>query len=337
MHQIVYSVIASKVFQFLLRTSFIFILICSLALMYSCSKQQSKPVIKMGYMQVSTGLPLFVAIEKKMFEKEGLNVEAVQFESVNQAMDALLAGRIDGIQGVGFTTFMAVWQNAPNQFELFWTCADTKEKFTNGFLKRKGSPYTKIEDLKRKKIGTYTGTTQLINLQVILRNLSINIEKDVEIVQVGRQIELQAFAAGQFDFLFTIEPDVTIAIEKGIGELFIENPRVKYIHDPFVAGGAVVSTKFIKERPDDLKKIVLVANRAIDYIRTHEQESKKYLPKYTPLPPDVAVKSGLYEFWKLGEENRQAMQALADLYLKEEDLKKPIDTSAMLLTDEFKP
>jgi len=290
----------------------------------------------MGYMQVSTGLPLFVALEQKMFEQEGLNVEAVQFESVNQAMDAMLAGRIDGIQGVGFTTFMAVWQNVPEQFKLFWTCADTKNKFTNGLLKRKGAPYKEVGDLKGKKIGTYAGTTQLINLQVVLRNLDINPEKDVEIVQVGRQLELQAFAAGQFDFLFTIEPSVTIAIEKGIGEPFIENPRVKHIHDPFVAGGAVISTKFIKERPGDVKKLVRVANKAIDYIRTHEQESKGYLAKYTPLGPDIAVKSGLYEFWKLGEENHQAMQLLADLYLKEGDLKKPIDTSAMLLTDEFK-
>jgi NitT/TauT family transport system substrate-binding protein len=286
-------------------------------------------------MQVSTGLPLFVALEQKLFEKENLKVETTQFESVNEAMNSLLTGRIDCIQGVGFTTFMAVEQNVTDQFKLIWTCADTKGKFTNGLLKRKGLPYLKIDDLKGKKIGTYTGTSQLINLKVILRNLNIDPDKDVEIIQVGRQIELQAFSSGQFDFLFTIEPDVTIAIEKNIGEYFIPNPRVKYIFDPFVAGGAVVSTKFIDGRKNDLAKLIKIANESIDYIRLHEIEAKSILPKYTPLTNDIAQKSGLYEFWKLGEEDRNAMQALADLYLKEGDLKKPVNTSAMMLPEKY--
>lgn len=303
--------------------------------MQGCRKKQSKHVIKMGYMQVSTGLPLFVALEKNMFEEEGLKVEGVRFDSVNQAMDAMITGRIDGIQGVGFTTFMAVEQNAPNEFKMFWTCADTGKKFTNGFLKRRGAQYTKIEELKGKKIGTYTGTTQLINIKVILDNLGIDPEKDVEIVQVGRQIELQAFAQGHFDFLFTIEPDVTIAIEKGIGEPFIDNARVKYIHDPFVAGGAVISTRFLKEHSDDIKKIIRVANKAIEYIREHEKEAKQYLPKYTPLTSEIAQKSMLYEFWKLGEEDKQAMQALAKLYHEKGVLKKQVDTLSMLLGVEF--
>jgi len=298
----------------------------------SCSKKEKGHVIRMGYMQVSTGLPLFVALEKKMFEKDGLKVEGVMFESVNQAMDAMLTGRIDGIQGVGFTTFMAVEENSPDQFKMFWTCADTKKKYTSGLLKQRGAPYKDVTELRGKKIGTYTGTTQLINIKVMLRNLSIDPDKDVEIIQVGRQIEIQAFAQRHFEFLFTIEPDVTIAIEKGIGETFIENPRVKYIHDPFVAGGAVISTSFIKEHPDDIKKLVSIANNAIDYIREHEQEAKEFLPKYTPLTPDIARKSMLYEFWKLGEENKEAMQALADLYHLEGVLKTRIDVSKMILS-----
>jgi NitT/TauT family transport system substrate-binding protein len=299
--------------------------------MLTCTGKESTHRIRMGYMQVSTGLPLFVALERGMFVRERLDVEPIMFESVNQAMDAMLTGRIDGIQGVGFTTFMAVEQNAPGQFRLFWTCADTKEKYTSALLKRKGLPYVSIESVKGKKIGTYTGTTQVMNLKVILRNLGLDPDRDVQIVQVGRQLELQAFAAGQFEFLFTIEPDVTIAIEKGIGERFVDNPRVKYISDPFVAGGAVISARFIRERPKDLEKLVRVANSAIDYIRTNENQSKEYLSKYTPLDRQTALSSGLYEFWKLGEENRNAMQLLADLYLREGELRKHIDTASMLL------
>ena len=287
--------------------------------------------ILMGYMSVSTGLPLFVALERDMFKQEGLFVEGIRFESVNQAMNALIAGRIDGVQGVDFTTFMAIEQNTPGQFKMFWSCADTKQKFTNGLLKRKGSSFNSIHDLKGHRLGTYTGTTQLINVKVILRRLGIDPERDLEIIQVGRQIELQAFDAGQFDALFTIEPNVTIALEKGIGEVLEENPRVKYIYDPFVAGGAVLSTRFIEERPEDVKRIVAVANEAIEYIRNNEEEAKRYLPKYIPITESIALKTGLYEFWKLGEEDQHAMQSLADIYFHEGALNVSIDTSTMLL------
>jgi NitT/TauT family transport system substrate-binding protein len=302
-----------------------------------CTQRRPEGKIKIGYMQVSTGLPLFVALEKNIFEKYGLTTEPILFESVNQAMNALVTGQIDCIQGVGYTTFMAVEQNAPEEFKIFWTCADTKDKYTSAVLKRKGLSANYPADMRGKKIGTYTGTSQLINLKMVLKNLSIDPDKDVQIVQVGRQIELQAFADGQFDFLFTIEPDVTIALEKGIGETFIVNPRVKYILDPFVAGGAVVSTKFVREHPEATKKLVAVGNEAIEYIRGHESECKKYIPKYTPLTSGQSEQSGLYHFWKLGEEDRKAMQSLADLYLKEGELKKYINTSAMILSDEFKP
>jgi NitT/TauT family transport system substrate-binding protein len=299
-----------------------------------CRPQDAKSPIRIGYMQVSTGLPLFVALEQNMFQDEGLEVEAIQFESVNQAMDAMLTGRIDGIQGVGFTTFIAVEQNATGEFKLFWTCAETKKKFSSGFLKRKGAPYTVPAELRGKRIGTYTGTTQLINLEVVLQNLGIDPKKDVEIIQVGRELEVQAFAQGHYDFLFTIEPNVAIAIDKGIAEPFIENPRVKYIHDPFVAGGAVVSEKFVRERSGDLHKLVKVADRAIDFIRGHEQQAKSYLTKYTPISEDIAQRSGMYEFWKLGQEDRDAMQALADLYFRTGVLKSRVDTPKMILGDE---
>ena len=51
--------------------------------------------IHVAYLPVTQSLPLFVAIENGMFEREGLNVEAVRIESPNQIIDALLAGQAE--------------------------------------------------------------------------------------------------------------------------------------------------------------------------------------------------------------------------------------------------
>ena len=313
------------------------LLITVLVVVTSCLIQcrvSSYEVIRIGYMKVSTGLPLFVALEKGYYTSQGVEVEATPFESVNQAMDALLSGRLDAVEGVGFTTFLAVTQNAPGKFKMYWTCAESESVFSCSILKTSGDLSTGPQDLRGKRIGTYTGTSQVINLKAILGELGLDPAIDVKIEQVAKHILLQAFASKQFDFLFSIEPDITIALQQKMGERFIDNPRVKYIVNPFVAGGAVVSTDFASSRTYGLRAMLAASDSAISFIRKNSREAKATLTKYTSIERDLALESGLYEFWKLGEENMEAMQSLADIYLASGLLEKKIVVSNMMLISE---
>ena len=46
-------------------------------------------------LQTLHGLPLYVAIEEKLFERAGLAVEATKIENPNQIIDSLVSGRAD--------------------------------------------------------------------------------------------------------------------------------------------------------------------------------------------------------------------------------------------------
>src|SRR3989344_5563832 len=51
--------------------------------------------VKIGYLPVVHGLPLYVAIEKGYFTEQGIAIEQVPFQAPNQIIDALLQGQLD--------------------------------------------------------------------------------------------------------------------------------------------------------------------------------------------------------------------------------------------------
>jgi NitT/TauT family transport system substrate-binding protein len=290
--------------------------------------------VKIGYMPYTSNLPLFVALEKGFFKNEGLEVKTIKFGSSKEAMDALLTGKIDAEGTIGLSTLFAIEAASPGQIKFYLPCVETKNKFANYLLVRKDSSISTVKDLKGKRIGTYTGTTQLLFLKLLLQKLGLDPEKDVKIIQVSPQLEIEAFSAGQFDALFTIEPAATIAMEKGIGKPLLRNPRCEYIISPFPAGAFPFSTNFLREDPDKAKRIYRAIDKAVDFIKTHEDEAKRLVPKYTGLEETIALKTGLYEWWKMDEIKIEPMQKLADLLFEYKDIPAKIDVSKMVLTRE---
>lgn len=292
--------------------------------------------VKVGYQQVSYYLPAFVAKEKGFFEEQGLDVEMVQFKGTNQVVDAAIQGKIDYGAG-GYSTVFAAEAASPGQLKVFGRAVETEagEKYQNFLLVPKNSSVQDIMDLKDGIIGTYTGTTQLLWLRLMLPKVGLDPEKDVQIMQVAPELQVNALAAGQFEALFTIEPYATIAVEKGVARVLIGNMRGKYIWDPFPAGPVgFFSAKYLKENPAKAEKIKAAVEKAVDYINAHESEAKALLPKYTPLDASIAAKVKLYKFDNDDSVYRDYVQKLADLLYEGKEIKKRIDTSALFLKEE---
>src|SRR3989338_10155772 len=57
--------------------------------------EEEEGSVKIGYLPAAQGLPLFLAQDNGMFEKEGINVELIKFDSPNLLVQALLSGELD--------------------------------------------------------------------------------------------------------------------------------------------------------------------------------------------------------------------------------------------------
>ena len=62
-------------------------------------------IVRVGYRTHNLYLPLFIGLDQGYFEKNGLKIEPIKFESTNQLMESLIAGRIDAALG-GINTFL---------------------------------------------------------------------------------------------------------------------------------------------------------------------------------------------------------------------------------------
>lgn len=285
--------------------------------------------MRVGYLPLVANLPLFVALEEDYFEDYGLELETIEAQSPNHIVEAIVSGNLDGAGILADPILFFAEEKFPGEMKLFSTGDETRKNFVASIIVKEDSDIKNIEDLKGKKIGVYTGLVQVLFLKSIVAGMGFDPEKDIEIVQISPRLQLQGFEAGQYDVLSTVEPFPTIARNKGLGRVLVENPRVKYIMEPFPSIATPISTEFIEEHPEAVRAYVLAYNDAIEFIRKNPKKSAVHLAKYTPVTEEIAEEVNYMRFNKFGEQDIDNIQKYADWMLEKGLLKKRVDVDSM--------
>lgn len=306
----------------------ILIVLAVIILVTGCAREPAK--VKIGYQKTEIYQHLFTAIEKGFFRDESVDVEPVEFASANLMAEAIVAGRIDGTGASAFPVIFSIEQNSPGQFKIYIINAITNTAFPDYILVKKDSKINSLLELKGKKIGTYPGSTILTYTKVILKHF-FDPYKDISIIQLKPELQLQALETGQVDAIFALEPIASLGIVRGIARILEEAPLAKYIMDPLPGNGSTFSPKFLKENPEAAEKVKNAMYRAIDFLNNPQntQEVKEILAKWTQMEPEVIERLRPLRYWKLEEIDREAVQKLADLLFEERSLEKRINTSSL--------
>ena len=180
--------------------------------------------IKIGYMRIVHSLPTFVAVEKGLFDQEGLKVELTPFESSTITIGALMAGRIDAICCCGTPGYWFAEQSTPGQFKIFLTYGSNSLKNpTFVAIVKKDSPLKELKDLKGKRVGTSPpGASLLETARAVIRSQMD--PESVTLQEIPPTILISTLAAGQIDAFFGMEPMGMIAISQGIGRHLMVEP-----------------------------------------------------------------------------------------------------------------
>ena len=285
--------------------------------------------VRIAYLPISAGLSFFVAQEQEMFSP--LHIEATRYPDANQAMNAMVAGKADVAIMIGYSTLFVLHARSADLFRIVQSGVETEKTYTSRILVLRESSIQSIADLRRKKIGTYAGSTQRLNLLLILAKYFNDPERDVEIVQVDTSLQLPSLAARRFDALFTIDPHATIGLQTSLARSIDESPRAKYIVNPFPTCATVFSKSFLDNRPEEARRVLGALENATKWATENAIDAAilSANPKYTDVPSDVAPKCGTYTWWRRGQEDLVAVQTLADLMHKHQVLSVPIRVSEM--------
>jgi NitT/TauT family transport system substrate-binding protein len=280
---------------------------------------------------ITADLPLFVALERDLFRQEGIRIEAIRFGDANQAMNALIARQIDGAIMIGYSTLLTIFEQDADTFRIVQSAAETEDHFTARILVPRMSTVNTIPELRGKSIGTYSGATQRLNLLLILSRFFEKPEEAVQIVQVDASLQLASLASNRFDALFTIDPQATTAIHTGVARSIADSPRARYIVNPFPTAATVFSTELIESRPDTAGKLLRAFEVATMWAIDNPREAMLIVasPRYTELSEEIALASGSYSWWSLGQERVDSVQALADVMADHKLLPRRVNAVAM--------
>jgi NitT/TauT family transport system substrate-binding protein len=281
-------------------------------------------------------LPWMVALEEKAFEKVGIEVVDQRLNSPAGLVDAFLADRAEvGPYGTAPGIAMVAESQHPGSLKIFGLSGgDADTPYVNStLLVRKGSPIHSLADLKGKKLGHNPGGQWRTNVRYILRAMNVK-ESDVTLVELPFPLQVPALMAGTVDATITIDPFAATAIATGDVEAPVVNVGAKYVSNPWFGGCAVMTTKFIKERPETAHKIMLVLRDITNRIESDFDRYKPLLSKYAGIPTTALpyVRPIMFRNEEqINDRDIGAMQKVFDIYYKEGALGTQIDFRTKLV------
>jgi NitT/TauT family transport system substrate-binding protein len=305
---------------------------CILLFVVACAKPAGSNTVRVAYLPISASVIFFVAMENGYFDDEGIQIEPIRMGSANQAIDALLTNRADAGIMLGFTTLLTVAEKQPEIFRITQSAFETSEKYTSKILVHKDSEYLTINQLAGKKIATYTGLTQRMNLELIL-DKALGSRSGAEIVQVEQNLQVAGLESKQFDALFTIDPYTTTAIVNGSARSIVDSPRYKYIIQPFPTAANVLALNLLKSKPDTAKAFNNAMGKALEWTNKNPREAALIAGKeeYAAMPENISSQAGTYEWFATGPHNIDAVASLAKLMKANNLLTGEIDIKRMYL------
>lgn len=299
--------------------------------------EQKKEKVVASWLPIMQTMAYYVALEEKLFEKAGIEIESVKFQNPNQIIDSLISGRADfGPPGAAAGITMIAESRYPGTFKVFGLQGGgIKINFVNdGLIVKSDSTITSFKDLRGKSLGTLPGIQWKTISRYILRQNGLDPDKDVRLSEVAVPLHVPSVIAGTVDATLSLEPVGSIAVASKEAKRAMTNPVAMFIADPFYSGVSVLSTKFIKERPAVAKKVVEVLDEAT---RLANKDFDKYRPiiaKYTAIKPDqvqLVAQPYLRAYKDLNDTDIKSYQALVDVFHKEGVLKERVDVRTVML------
>lgn len=284
--------------------------------------------VRVGHLPILASAPLYVAQENGYFEDNRVNVEIVQLQSSNQLVDALVRGDIDIVVESSAVPVLIVETIDSGKIKIFSASDITPETPFDSIIVKEGSKIKDLKDLENKKIGVFPGSTATSLLKAYLGENGVD-TRNIEFIQIIPANQLPALYEGSIDALHAYEPTTAIALESGsarrlYGSIYAEQLN----HNP--QGVALISSEFINENPELAERVVDSFDKASDFMKDNDKETREIITKYVQIEQDVADNVIFLYMSRSDEINKKALQDYANMLFKLGELNERLDVSDLI-------
>ncbi len=288
--------------------------------------------VKVGHNVWIGFTPAYVAKDKGIFEKHGLDVQFVDFAGPGDSLPPIIAGHIDLSLSCPDNVVLLHGTESDALVSVFQI--DTSAG-ADGIVAKKS--IATPADLKGKKVAATIGAVNHLLMLMTLEKGGLK-ESDVEIVNMNADDAGAAFIAGSLDAAATWEPWLSKAAAANGHVIFSSNDA------PGVLGDCIVTTrKSTIEKADTIKAFITAMDEGVKYVAANEKESLDVAAKYLGVKPEEAKEMLAGVKCYTIEDNKKlfgtaekpgpkydVMKKLADFMVAHDVIKKMPDVNSMV-------
>lgn len=219
--------------------------------------------------------PWYIVQEKGFFQKHGVNVELVWFPVYSDSLQALNTGKVDANSQTLSDTIVPVSKGLPLKAVL----VNDNSYGGDGVVVK--PQYNSVTDLKGKKVATELGTVDHLLMVTALDRFGMQ-ESDVAYTNMAVNDAGPAFIAGNLDGAVLWEPFLSKAISEGKGKLIFSSADTPGLIPDLL----VFNEKTLKERPEEVKKILMAWYDAMEWWKQNPEEGNAILAKKAEVTPE---------------------------------------------------
>lgn len=288
--------------------------LCSLV---SWNGAQAQEKIKISYSSVDTSNAIwYVAQDGGFYRKNGLDVDLIFIPSTTTSVASFLAGDVPVGNASGGGVASAVVGGANLVLVGCYVNTLPYELVVQESVKS-------AEDLKGKSVGiSRVGSASDVAARALIRGLGLEPDKDVPILQVGGAPErAAAFRTGRIAG-FPSPPGI-IHLAKGMPHRILTstadfNKRFEF---PYIC--ATTTRSYLLRQRETVKKVLMALIEATHFFKTHKEETKKILAKYSRQNNEAYLESSYNALVKMYDRVPLVTRAGVESQIKEALARKP--------------
>lgn len=231
------------------------------------------PGNSMGY------LPLFVAVHRGFFKDEGFDIELPRMLP-SLAHNALIAGEAH-YHGLADSGLRLAARGMP--LKAIFYAADRPMYYLVAQKEIRS-----VAELRGKRIGvSQFGGTSDLSARLALRHYGVEPEKDAILIQIGSEgIRMAALRAGSVAAIIVPVPAVAVLKREGFNEVSFVGDVVE-----FASNGYTTTDQRIKERPQEVKKVVRSLYRGLRYAKENGEGTIGVIQREWKVDAEIARES----------------------------------------------
>lgn len=267
---------------------------------------------------------LYIAQERGLFKKEGLDVRIKPVQQSIQALPALSNGQVDVIASANYVTFLQAYEKGTLDLRILAEGVRVAPHMMD-VLVPKDSAIKSAADLKGKKVAVnILNNIQTLTLNAILEKQRAGrpAYRQIAFPQMGPALE-----KGQVDAVHVVEPFDRALQDDLKARVLVDGGAAPVESLPI--SGYVTTAQYAKQHPDTAAAFRRAIEAASKIAAQHPSAVREQLPKYAKVSAAQAKSMSLPAYPATTDPDE--LRRLTQLMRKQGLLKKAVEPSTLLV------